>query len=184
MNNELTNLLPQERQRMLSRDYFFRLGVAAAVLTTVLTVAAGLLLVPTYVFLVQNATTKQNHLSNIESLLSSSNEAALSARLAALSTDASVLTALRDAPSVTATVRSVLAVPRPRVSLSSFSYAPGGSGASGALSIAGVAATRDSLRAYQLALQNDPLITAANLPVSAYAKDTDISFTISVTLAP
>jgi hypothetical protein len=56
--------------------------------------------------------------------------------------------------------------------------------APGTLSVSGIAVTRGALRAYQLALQSAPFAVAANLPVSAYAKDTDIAFTITVTLTP
>ncbi len=184
MYNELTNLLPEERQRALSRAYFWRLGAVVAVLVTILVAVAGLLLLPIYVFLTQSAATKQAHLTSIESALSSANEANLSARLAALPSDAAVLSSLGSAPSASATLRAALAIARPGIILTGFAYTPAGGGTPGILVISGTAATRDALRTYQLALQNDPFATAANLPVSAYAKDTNIVFTISVTLAP
>ncbi len=184
MDNILTNLLPLERQRTLSRDYFFRLSVVTIVLITILVVVAGLLLLPTHVFLTQSAATKQVHLSNVESILLSSNEAELSTRLAALARDVSVLSALGSAPSASGVLRFALAVPRPGVTLSDFTYTPAKEKTQGILEISGTAATRDALRSYQLALQNASFASAANLPVSAYAKDTGISFTITVTLAP
>lgn len=183
MNDTLINLLPPERQRALSRDYFMRIGVTIALLITLLIAAAGIFLVPTYLFLTQSATAKQAQLASIESILSSSNEAALSARLATLSNEAAQLIALGSATSASATIRTVLAVPRPGVTLSSFKYASGSGKAAGTLAISGIAATREALRAYQLALQGAAFTTAA-LPVSAYAKDTNIAFTITMTLAP
>jgi len=48
----------------------------------------------------------------------------------------------------------------------------------------GIAATRDALRNYQIALQNAAFARAADLPVSAYAKDSNISFNITITLKP
>jgi len=161
-----------------------RLAVVVAILITALTATAGLLLLPTYVFLSQSAATKQAHLANIESLLTSADEAALSARLVALSNDATVLATLGSAPSASATMRTVLAVARSGIKLSGFVYTPAKGGTKGTLSITGTATSRDALRAYQLALQSGSFASAADLPVSAYAKDTDISFTIMVTLAP
>jgi len=184
MDDTLTNLLPLERQRALSREYFLRLGVVVIVLITVLIIVAGLLLLPTYLYLTKSAVTKQVHLTNVESILSSSNEAELSVRLTALSRDAAILSALEDTPSASAILRSALAVPRVGITVTSLAYTPAEKGTPGTLGISGVAATRDALRAYQLALQKDPLAAAANLPVSAYAKDTNISFTIIVTLEP
>lgn len=184
MNNELTNLLPPERQRELSRDYILRLVVVAAVLATALTLSAAVLLIPTYVFLNGSANDKKVHLARIESTLSSTDEAALSARLSALSTNSTTLTALSNATSVSAIIREMLAVSRPGVTLSGFSYSPSAERGSGTLVISGFSATRDALRNYQLALQKAPFVFSATLPVSAYAKDSNIPFTITVTLSP
>lgn len=184
MYNELTNLLPPERQSTLLRDYFLRLGVVTAVLLGILTLVSAVLLVPTYVFLVKSATAKEAQLATIESALSSANEKELSVRLAALTADAAVLTALSNAPSASAIMRAVLALSRPGITLSGFAYTPTAKKVSSTLTVSGTAATRDALRNYQLALQGAPFALSAVLPVSAYAKDTNITFTITVTLAP
>lgn len=184
MDNEITNLLPQERQRTLSREYILRLSTVSALLATVLAVVAGLLLLPTYVFLTQSAATKQAHLASIQSVLSASNEIELSARLAALSNAATILAALGRAPLASTVLRATLAVPHPGVKLSGLTYTPAASDSHGTIAISGVAATREALRTYQLALQSDPFASVADVPVSAYAKDADIGFVITVTLAP
>lgn len=184
MNDELTNLLPPERQRALSREYRMRLGIVAVLLLTSLAFADGLLLLPTYVLLTQSASAKQANLENVESVLSSADEKALAAHLAALSNDAVTLIALGKAPSASAIVRNTLAIPRSGVMLESFSYTPAAPKISGKLAISGTATTRDALRSYQVALQGAPFVASADLPVSAYAKDADIAFTITVTLTP
>lgn len=184
MYNELTNLLPPERQRALTRDYFLRLGVVGAVLVNILILASAVMLIPTYVFLAKSAGAKEMRLAAIESTLSSSNEKEISARLAALTADAAILTALSSTPSASSILRTVLDVSRPGITLSGFAYTPAVKKKSRTLLISGTAATRDALRNYQLALQGAPSILSATLPVSAYAKDTDIEFSISTTLAP
>ncbi|HQT82789.1 MAG: hypothetical protein B7W98_00190 [Parcubacteria group bacterium 20-58-5] len=184
MHNELTNLLPQERQRAFAHDYFLRLSVIGVVLLTILVLIAALLLVPTYVFLAQSESAKTARLATMESALSSANETALSARLVALSSDAATLTALADAPSASAILRSLLAVSRSGVTLSGLAYTPAAGSTAGTVAVSGVAATRDALRNYQLALQGAPTVASATLPVSAYASDTDIAFSITVTLSP
>jgi len=178
MHNELTNLLPQERFRALRRDYFLRLSIVVALFLIALTLISSLLLLPTYIFLAASARTKETRLANIESAFSSTDEAALSARLTALSNSATVLVSLANTPSVSAITRSALAVPHPGVALSGLAYK-----SPKTLSISGSSATRDALRGYQLAIQSAPFAKTANLPVSAYAKDIDIAFTITVTLA-
>lgn len=182
MENELTNLLPPERQRLLAREYLIRLGVVTMVLVTILIFIAGLLLVPTFLFLTQSAGTKQARLTSIESVLSSADERTLSTHLAVLSNSAATLAVLGKSPSASSIVRVALAVSRPGVTLSGFTYTPAEGKSPGTLVISGTAATRDALRNYQLALQGAPFATAANLPVSAYANDTNILFSITVTL--
>lgn len=182
MNDGPINLLPLERQRSLSREYVLRVGVIIAILVATLFLIAGLLLVPTYVLLSQSASTKKVRLADIESTLSFSNEKELSAQLARLSRDAAMLLALGKTQSPTTVVRKILVVSHPGVALSGFSYSPATEKAPGTLAITGTAASRDALRTYQLALQKVDFISAANLPVSAYAKDTDITFTITATL--
>lgn len=184
MNNELTNLLPQERRRALSRDYLLRASVVTAVLATVLFLSSAVLLIPTYVFLRGNANAKMADTVRIESVLSSSDETALSERLAILSANAASLTALSNARSISAIIRDILSIPRPGITLLSLSFAPSRDKNSGTIIVSGLSATRDSLRSYQLALQDAPFALSAVLPVSAYAKDSNIAFTITVTLSP
>lgn len=179
MPDELINLLPRERRRALVRDYRLRLGVVVAWLFTALACAAALLLLPTYLLLTGNISAKEIRLANVESTLSAVDEAGVSARLAALGSAATTLIALGDTPSASAAIAAALAVPRPGIVLSNFGYVP-----AAALTLSGRAATRDTLRAYQLALQSAPFARSAALPVSAYAQDTNIAFTITVTLAP
>lgn len=169
---------------MLRREYLLRLGTVALVLLMALVLIAAILLLPTYVFLIETARTKESRLANIESEISSSDEAALSARLDTLSRDATILKALEDVPSASALVQNILAVPRPGVTLSGFAYSPGTDKKPATFAVSGTAATRDALRTYQLALQGLPSVRSADLPISAYAKDADIAFTIAMTLVP
>ncbi len=184
MDDKLTNLLPLGRQQALFREYFLRLSVVFIALVTALTLVAAMLLLPTYIFLTQSAATKASRLANIESVLASSDEKILSAHLASLSNNATVLLALGNVPSANAILRSALTVPRNGISLSGFAYTPAVVNVPGLVSISGTAQKREALRSYQLALESTPFAASADLPVSAYAKDTNISFTITVTLTP
>ncbi|MFZ2167909.1 MAG: hypothetical protein WAV50_03525 [Minisyncoccia bacterium] len=184
MRNNLTNLLPPERQESLAREYRFRFGVVATEIFITLVVVATVLLIPTYVFLAKNVQAKETRLANMKTTLSSSDEMALSARLVALSNDATSLISLSKRPSASSIIRSVLAVSRPGVTVSGISYTPPAGKSPSTIALNGTAATREALRRYQLALQDAPSVLSADLPVSAYAKDTNIIFTITVILAP
>ena len=184
MNDIRTNLGPALRQRSFSREYLVRLATVATVLATALTLAAALLLLPTYVFLSASIGAKQTRLAAIQTALSSGDETALSNRLASLTSDTTALLALQNAPNASALMRNFLAVTRPGVTLAGITYTPATAGKPGTLAIVGTALTRDALRSFQLALSSAQFSRGADLPVSAYAKDSNIPFTITVILAP
>ncbi len=183
MRNELTNLLPVERRRTLAREYYLRLGVVIMCFVTALTLVSMVLLIPTYVLLVKNSAAKEAYLVSVEATISATSEVSLPVRLATLNSNAETLSALAHAPSVSAIIRSILAISRPGITLSNFSYTPAGT-KPGTIAISGTATTRDALRNYQLALSGMSSVRSADLPVSAYAKDSTIPFVITVTLAP
>ncbi len=184
MKNNRTNLLPEERQKTLRREYFLRLGTVAMVFLIALVSFAAILISPTYVFLLRNAHAKNVQLMNIVLNASSTNNSLLFTQIGALSDSAKTLEGLSDVPSVSETFRAVLAVPHPGITLSGFSYTVTSNKKANKLAISGVSATRDALRNYQMALQSMSFTDSADLPVSVYAKDSNINFTITVALAP
>lgn len=188
MRNELTNLLPQSRQRALAREYIVHLCATAALLGAALTLAAAVLLVPAYAFLGASVRAKEARLATITSELSVSDESALSSRLTELTDRVKKLSALAQAPSASATLRAILAANRTGITLTDITYtappAPGAGGAVLSYTVSGTARSREALRGYELALKALPFVRSADLPVSSYAKDTDIPFTIALTIAP
>lgn len=188
-SDELTNLLPLERQKTLRHYYFIRVGVVGTLLFVALLGAASVLLLPTYVLLSQTEASKQAILHSAATALSSSDEQSLSARLLALTENAKMLASLGASASVSTRFATLLAAPRVGITISGLTYIAG-TGQKGSakpipatMTIVGTSATRDTLRNYQLALQSVPFVAAAVLPVSAYAQSTDIPFTISLTLS-
>ena len=184
MYPELTNLLPEERVRRLRRDYFVRLALVVEVLGILLVVSMAIVLTPTYRFLQKQVHTKQEQLTALEARLATSDEVRLEARLKALSANAALLALLGSAPTRSEVIESLLALPSPGITLSGFSFSAGKGTTQGTLAITGTANTRDRLRAYQLTLLEAPFVQSADLPISAYAKDTAIDFTITIVLAP
>jgi hypothetical protein len=183
--DNFTNLLPIERRRALSHDFVLRVSVVAVVLSTFLVIIAGALLIPTYVYLEATIQAKKTYLAQVVSTLTSSDQTALAQRLRVLASNSDNLIALSHTPSVSATLQKVLGVAHPDITLSDFSYTPSESASTLAtLVITGSSATRDALRSYQLALQGEPYARSVTLPVSAYASDKDINFSVTVTLSP
>jgi Tfp pilus assembly protein PilN len=181
MFTELTNLLPRDRVRAFRREYFFRLLTVLVAGLGCLVFAWGVLLFPSYVFLQSTIDTKNAELTALGSASQSADQRAVDARLTALASNASYLSALAKTPSASAQLQEVLAVARPGVRLVGFVFTPPKDASmAGTLAVSGVADSRDVLRSYDLALQSIPGVSSADLPVSAYAKESNIAFTITL----
>jgi len=182
MHLERINLLPPDRLAALRRGYFMRLGALAALILIALLAVHAMLLIPTHEFLVRQVEAKQAELDALSGNDTSAEEAAFETRLSALSASAARIIALKNSPSASGTLMQVLQIPHANVSLTGLTYTAAQGAHAATVAVTGVAGTRDSLRQYQLALQNASFISAADLPVSAYAQDTKIPFTIQLTL--
>ncbi|HVX90080.1 MAG TPA: hypothetical protein VHC20_00245 [Candidatus Paceibacterota bacterium] len=187
MSHDMINLLPPDRSRAFRRNYFIRLATVAFMLLTALVVIHGILLLPSYLYATAEVRAEQAALVNTSANADATAESAAS-ELATLKASAAHLAELKNTPSASGAVRVVLGVPHPGVSLASITYTPptGGNAQSAKMVLSGTAATREELRSYNLALTGAPFVTSVDLPISAYAEDTDIAFsmTITGTLAP
>lgn len=180
MELELTNLLPEERIRTLRQIYFFRLAVVAVLLLSGVTVVHGVLLLPSYMYLRNQVGERAASLAALTSTLAGSEEKEISTRVAALAQDSAHLARLSSVPKASAAIRAIAALPRSGIRLTGFSFAPK-EGAESTMLVSGVATTREALRTFEQSLAGEPFISSADLPISAYAKESDISFTISLT---
>jgi hypothetical protein len=177
------DLLPEDRRRALMRAYILRLVTVAAVVMIILTIAASALLVPAYLYLVSVKRTETAHLATLTSALSARDEASLAGRLSMLQLNAGAIIALAQTSSASTVLKQTLAIGRPGIVLSGVNYAVATGRAPYTLTLSGTASSRNDLRSYQLSLLAAPGFITADLPVSSYAKDHDIPFTITVGLA-
>lgn len=181
MYRELTNLLPKSRRKANRAAYFFRLSTVGVLMLALLVVISGILLVPTYLYLAQQVTANEARVAHLDEALASSEEQAVNARLEQLAQDASHLAELSSKASASGAIRAVLAVSRPGIALSGFTFTAGKEGEEHRMTVSGLAASRESLRRYDQALAALPFVSSANLPISAYAAESNIPFTITLT---
>lgn len=184
MDDNLTNLLPASAQRAFRREYLVRLATVAGTLGLALLVAHAALLFPTYLYGTANASAKQAELDTLKASHATAEEREIAERLGQLRTDIKHLERLATLRTGSSLLRETLNVPRPGIRLTGFTVARGQDETPDAMTVSGVALSRDSLRAYVSALEASPSITGAELPISAYAKERDIPFTITVRLTP
>lgn len=179
MTRDLTNLLPADRARSLRAVYFVRLAVIAVLLLAGVAVVHGVLLLPSYLFVQHEVDERRTELALLSERLAGTEEKEVSARVEALGTDAAYLASLAATPKASAAIRAVINLPREGVRLMGFSFMTNTEGAS--MTVSGVASTRESLRRFEQTLAAEPYIEAADLPISAYAKERDIPFMITLT---
>lgn len=179
---ELTNLLPSERVHAFSRNYFMRVVTMSAWLGAFLLVIHGALLIPTYVYLLEEVETRKDHLETLTASVTSSEEQSVEDRLTTLTARAERLLALTEIPPASAALLSVLAVSSPNVRVTGISTTPSQTkGVEGTMRVTGVAATREALRNYHQTLSALPFVSKADLPLSVYAEESDIAFSIAIT---
>jgi type II secretory pathway pseudopilin PulG len=182
LRSELTNLLPRSAMRALRREYFVRLITLAVMLAVVVIIIHGVLLIPAYMYTRADVMLKQNELNTIVASASTAEEQEINARIARAQSDITYLGRLQTQSTASGAVRALISIAHPGIKLSGFSYtAPTTASGPASMGISGVADTRDALRSYVDALSHLPYVTKADLPISAYAKENAIPFTITVT---
>lgn len=179
MNSNLTNLLPEDRVRSLRRLYASRLAVVSLFLLAGVIVIHGVLLLPTYVHLMSTVHDRTIILTALTENLGGSEEQEIQARVDVLSEDARYLARLAEIPKASAAIAAVVELPRQGITLTGFSFSPTASGGA-VMSSTGRADTRESLRAYENSLKAVPFVESVELPISAYAKERDIDFTVTL----
>jgi hypothetical protein len=176
---KLTNLLPEDRQKALTREYLLRLSTVTLFFVAVLLVIHAALLAPSYLYLTEEAKAREAHLSGVASSLATSEGNELGTRVSALTTKADALISLSSAPSAAEAVRRVLSVPLGGVRVHGIALTLPENG-EGQMRIMGTAPTRDSLRQYFAALEKLPGVSHADLPLSVYAEERDLPFSITL----
>lgn len=181
MSLDVINLLPPERKRAFRRGYFLRLATLSVILLAALVVVHGVLLLPSSIYLSVVRDAKERELAAVKESVAA-DTSVTSIRLAKLKADAKYLTRLADTPTASAAVQAVLLIPRQGVRITSITFAPAvGNAANGVMTISGISATREALRSYNLALSAAPYVSKAELPISSYAAESNIPFTITLT---
>ena len=181
MATELTNLVPAANTKSFRRLYFVRLGTIVVFMFAVVVGIQVVLLVPSYIYERESLNTASARLAQVSAAAASGQGAQVQSQLKALQGEAAYLQALDTTPTASAAITAILQVPRPGITLGSFTFTPPNNGALGSLQIAGVASTRETLRSYDAALSSLSFIKSADLPISDYAKESNISFTIALT---
>lgn len=180
MSPELTNLVPHSKAKLFRQDYFIRLIVVMLVLVALLFFVQCILLLPSYIYENQSAVADTRELARLSASLATMQDQEVQKRLNALQAEAAHLQSLATTPTASAAVKAILLVPRPGIILTGFTFTQAGAAPS-TMQVSGVASTREVLRSYDAALAALPFVKTADLPISDYAKASNIPFTVTLT---
>lgn len=178
--SELTNLLSHDRKEALARDYLFRVATLEVVAVGILILIHGVLLLPSYLYLSEEVKTRTAHLESLAASLEASEEREVGEQIAFLTEEAKRLLASIQVPRASSVARAVFGIARDGVRITGITISPPETG-EGQMRVQGIAATRDSLRRYYQALSGLPFVSRADLPLSVYAEERDITFSITIT---
>ena len=177
MHPEFTNLLPEERASAARTSYWLRLATLATYCALAVIVLNALLLAPSYLLAKEQTAARENELATLEAAAASTGAGSFASEIATYAARATALVKLGASRPDVPILASILGIPHAGVSLTGFSFS-----ANHQVVITGVATTRDALRAYDLALSGAPFVASVSLPVSAYAAESDLSFTMTIVL--
>ncbi len=177
------NLLSQEEKKENQRDYLYRFlaGLAGAILASLL--VGGFALLPSYVLIQAKQAELTIGLASLKNSQSISGSEKVYQLLETANQQINFLS-LQSGLSLTAAVKEILARRPIGVTINSLTYHPQ-EGTDGqlvvAVSLKGIANRREAIMEFVKNLQTEPTFTGINIPVSSFAKDRDIEFSLTFT---
>ena len=182
MYPELTNLVPPTVRKGFRTEYFIRLATVTLLFLVGLMIVQGVFLLPSYLYERILISTRTQELQKLTTLVGGGIEQQAQAQIDALSAESAYLLSMKKAGTASKAIQAVLAVPHPQIQISGIIFQQATPTVpTRTLQLTGVAGTRDALRSYDTALSALPHVSNADLPISSYAKEIDIPFTITLT---
>lgn len=175
------NLIPDNLKADIIREYAGRRLIVWFAGFTLLCVSLFVFLLPTYIYVFFE---EKNLLSQSELLKDSAQFKKADDVVKVITETNEQLRVVASVPYTTTPISAlekVITAKNPPIRIADIEYSQSPNGSS-TISVRGVAGTRDSLRQFVASLEAVDVFTAATLPVSNFAKDKDIEFSISVTV--
>ena len=182
MHSELTNLLPGHNRKAFRQEYFVRLATVATLSLVGVVIAQAVFLLPSYLYERELISERTAELQRLSASAATAQEQEAQSERTTLQAKANFLTGLPKTPTASTVLRAVLAVQRTGITLTGITFGTAGASAGGrTMQLNGIADTREHLRSYDTSLGALPFVSSADLPISDYAKDSAIPFTITLT---
>lgn len=181
----MRTLLPKNEIRHLKHEYYLRCGILLFFFLSAAVWVGIISLFPAYIFSAVEGANANNEVMKINSKLEADGSHQVTTEAQDANNVIHAVASTQDSLFFSSLIEDIDARRVPGMIITSFSlsHADGSTGSAGsasAISISGMAATRDILVAFEQNLENDPRLAKVELPVSALAENTNINFTISM----
>lgn len=173
----MINLIPPEGKRVVRKEYVLRVYTVAGVVLSIALFVSAAALVPTYVLFLSSPTPET---SSKVTEPNSEEYARVTATLEAAMKVATQLQKPVPGLETSKIVSHIEAAVSPDITLEGMHFSQDAKQVR--VEALGVARTRESLQAFIAALKKDTFFSDAQVPVSNLIKDTDLLFTLTITL--
>ncbi len=177
----MINLIPSEGHRVVKREYMYRAGATLSFLFGCVAVILGVAHVPTYVLV-----GAQIHSMALVSEKERIEEQMLATATHEISDITKILTQLKKQQETISPSHAIATLEEraPQgISFKTFLIQEV-KGRIDTIQVQGTATTRETLVSFKRAVENTDLFEAANIPIADLARDVNLPFTLTVTVAP
>jgi hypothetical protein len=176
----MINLIPPEAQRRITYEYGARVVTVCLLLWALAGVVVGVATLPSYLLVTERLQAVSVDLA--AATASADSDSAVSRALIVASEQARLLREAENTQRFSTLVAVVEAAAGSGVSISSYDFGRDGQ-ALRPVVVGGNAASRQALAAFRDALLAQPLVEEVNLPISNFARDRDIDFSLSISVS-
>ncbi len=177
----MINLIPPEGHKAVKREYALRVGAALGFLFSGVMILLGVALIPTYILIEAQIATSESEVARetgeTEALSNAKNE------IRSVKTVLAQLKATPQSVLMSSAIEEIQKNAPANVVFKNFSISAV-EGVVTTLLVQGVAPTRESLAKLRDALVASDLFENAEVPISDLARETNLPFTLTVTLSP
>lgn len=174
----MANILPKNKKDAIRKEYRLRLATIGLLLIAASILIVTVSMLPSYILLTFRENTVQEQI-NIEKERQEEVDLSQSDILQRAQAQIESATLTSSDQELSSIVRVITESRSNAIAISHLSYGRKDT----SISVSGMAATRDDLLSFRDALRQQPLFSAAELPVSSLAKNNRVPFSITLTLA-
>jgi uncharacterized protein (UPF0333 family) len=178
-SKNMFNLLPLIEKKFISAEYTRRKMTVVLAFLLFLIVIAAVFLVPSFIISQFRLSEVSQTVSALQANNSIQNQAALKDKIHMANKKVATLSMGTSSAPVTSVLEGIASEKTADIKITSFSLTREGAAS---LTLKGTAATRESLLSFANKLKADTAYKKVDLPISNFAKDENIGFTVTLTL--